>query len=88
MGNAATCQACGSERALKSSGSSKDLNLDSDFYRAANCASDIDDCLVRGRGRNGVHQICSRLRLKVDVLEEASRANLVSARGIRMRFNP
>lgn len=48
MGNAATCQACGSERALKSSGSSKDLNLDSDFYRVADLASDIDDCLVRG----------------------------------------
>lgn len=52
MGNAATCQACGSQRALKGSGSSRDLNLDADFYRAADCASDIDDCPVRGGGTN------------------------------------
>lgn len=79
MGNAATCQACGSERALKRSGSNKD----SDFYRAADCASDTDDSLVRGGGRNGVDQICCHhMCLTVDVLKEPCRANLLSALGM------
>lgn len=83
MGNAATCQACGSERALKRSGSNKDLNLHSDFYRAADCASNIDDSLVRGGGRNGVDQICCHhMCLTVDVLKEPCRVNLLSALGM------
>lgn len=83
MGNAATCQACGSERALKRGGSNKDLNLHSDFYRAADCASDIDDSLVRGGGRNGVDQICCHhMCLTVDALKEPCRANLLSALGM------
>lgn len=88
MGNAATCQACGSERALKSSGSSKDLNVDSDFYRAADCMSDIDDCPVRGWRRNGFVTFAFSCVWRTDVLEEASRANLLSTRGVPMRFNP
>lgn len=81
MGNAATCQACGSERALKRSGSNKDLNLHSDFYRVADCASDVDDSLVRGR--NGVDQICCHhMCLTVDMLKEPCRVNLLSAPGM------
>ncbi|XP_075886948.1 ankyrin-2 isoform X3 [Nelusetta ayraudi] len=74
MGNAATCQACGSERALKSSGSSKDLNLDSDFYRAADCVSDIDDCLsdsntsfLRAARAGNIDKVLDFLKNGVDI---------------------
>lgn len=52
MGNAAMCKACGSDKALKTSGSDNDSNHHSDFYGAADSGSEVDDSLVRGGERN------------------------------------
>lgn len=48
MGNAASCKACGSDKALKTSGSDKDSNY---HYGAADSGSDTDDSPVRGGER-------------------------------------
>ncbi len=64
MGNAATCQACGSDKALKTSGSDNDLNHHTDYYGAADSRSEVDDSLVRGGERNMVNQLsCYLLHL-------------------------
>lgn len=51
MGNAATCEACGSDRALKTSGSNSSLDQHADYYGCAESGSDVDDSLVRRRRR-------------------------------------
>lgn len=51
MGNAATCQACGSGKALKTTGSDNDLHQQNDFDGAADSGSKVDDSLVRGGER-------------------------------------
>lgn len=48
MGNAAACKVCGTDTALKTSGSDKDSKQSSDIHRAAYSGTDVDDCLVRG----------------------------------------
>lgn len=54
MGNAATCKACGSDKALKTTGSDGDLNQHTDYYRAADSGFEVDDSLVRGSERDKV----------------------------------
>lgn len=49
MGNAATCQVCGSDRALK--------NHHADYYGAADSGSDADDPLVRDGERDKGYQL-------------------------------
>lgn len=48
MGNAAACQACGSDKALSTTGSDSDLNQHADYYGAAEPGPEVDDSLVRG----------------------------------------
>lgn len=58
MGNAASCKACGSDKALKTSGSDNDLSQHTDYtdyYRAA--GYEVDDPLVRV-GKECVFSCC------------------------------
>lgn len=55
MGNAATCKACGSDKAFKTTGSDSDLSQHSDYYRAADSTSELDDSLVRCGEGDTVH---------------------------------
>lgn len=48
MGNAAACQACGSDKALSTTGSDSALNQHADYYGAAEPGPEVDDSLVRG----------------------------------------
>lgn len=48
MGNAATCQVCGSGKALNSAGSASNLNQHADYYGAADPGPEVDDLRVRG----------------------------------------
>lgn len=47
MGNAASCKACGSARALKTKGSDSDSDQRSDYYKVADSGPEVDDVLVR-----------------------------------------
>lgn len=62
MGNAASCQACGSDKTLKTAGSENDLNHHNDYYRAADSGPEADDPLVRGGERNISSSIFITLR--------------------------
>lgn len=88
MGNAATCKACGSDIALKTSGSDKDSNHHSDFYRATDSGSDADDSLVRGGERNMVHQLYCYTCFTEGVFKKACRVDLFSTPCVCMRFDP
>jgi len=48
MGNAATCKACGSDKALKPNGSDSNLDQHTDYYKAADSGPEVDYLLVRG----------------------------------------
>ncbi|XP_037830919.1 ankyrin-2 isoform X6 [Kryptolebias marmoratus] len=45
MGNAASCKGCGSDRALKTNGSDSNSDQNSDYYRAPDSGSKVDDIL-------------------------------------------
>lgn len=49
MGNAAACKACASDKGSKSSENDNDLNLNTDYYKAADFGTEVDDLLVRRR---------------------------------------
>lgn len=52
MGNAATCKKCGSDNASKTIGIDYALNQHTDYYKAADTGSNVDDLLVRdGKSR-------------------------------------
>lgn len=52
MGNAATCKICGSDKASKTVGIEYVLNQHTDYYKAADNGSNVDDLLVRdGKSR-------------------------------------
>lgn len=46
MGNAATCKACGSDKALETNVSVGDLSQHTDYYRTADSGSELDGSLV------------------------------------------
>ena len=54
MGNAASCKACGSDKALKATGSDNDLNEHTDYYRVADSGPELVDSLVRSSERDAV----------------------------------
>lgn len=52
MGNAATCKICGSDKASKTVGIDYASNQHTDYYKAADTGSNVDDLLVRdGKSR-------------------------------------
>lgn len=55
MGNAATCKICGSDKASKTIGIDYASNQHTDYYKAADTGSNVDDLLVRdGKSRLGL----------------------------------
>nr|XP_033480143.1 ankyrin-2 isoform X6 [Epinephelus lanceolatus] len=74
MGNAATCKACGSDKALKTTGSDNDLNYHSDYYGAADSGSEDDDSLsdsntsfLRAARAGNIDKVLDFLKNGVDI---------------------
>lgn len=51
MGNAAACKACGSDKGSKTGENDNDLNLNNDYYKAADFGTEVDNLLVRRKGK-------------------------------------
>lgn len=51
MGNAAACKACGSDKGSKTGENDNDLNLNTDYYKAADFGTEVDNLLVRRKGK-------------------------------------
>ncbi|XP_035492829.2 ankyrin-2 isoform X3 [Scophthalmus maximus] len=74
MGNAATCEACGSDRALKTSGSNSSLDQHADYYGCAESGSDVDDSLsdsstsfLRAARAGNIDKVLEFLKNGVDI---------------------
>ncbi|XP_054865773.1 ankyrin-3 isoform X17 [Amphiprion ocellaris] len=74
MGNAATCQACGSDKALKTTGSVNDINQQSDYYQAADSGSAVDGLLsdsntsfLRAARAGNIDKVLEFLKNGVDI---------------------
>ncbi|XP_053275302.1 ankyrin-2 [Pleuronectes platessa] len=74
MGNAATCEACGSDRALRTTGSDRSFYKHSDYYGSADSGSEVDDSLsdsntsfLRAARAGNIDKVLELLKNGVDI---------------------
>ncbi|XP_075318912.1 uncharacterized protein ank2a isoform X3 [Odontesthes bonariensis] len=74
MGNAATCKACGSDKALKPNGSDSDLDQHADYYKPANSGpegdyllSDSNTSFLRAARAGNTDKVLEFLKNGVDI---------------------
>ncbi|KAM7394203.1 hypothetical protein PAMP_021016 [Pampus punctatissimus] len=74
MGNAATCKACGSDKALNATGSDNVLNQHTDYYGTADSGSELDDSLsdsntsfLRAARAGNIDKVLEFLKNGVDI---------------------
>ncbi|XP_060939609.1 ankyrin-2-like [Limanda limanda] len=74
MGNAATCEACGSDRALRTTGSDRSFYKHSDYYGSADSGSEDDDSLsdsntsfLRAARAGNIDKVLEFLKNGVDI---------------------